>query len=171
VTPTLSYQINRLFRGSIPFWISLFLILLSVVPLRIEGFAVVTPSYLSISVFYWSLHRPYLMPAPIVFVLGLIFDILTGAPIGLSSLMLLLVHLIAISQRQVFVGKAFLLMWWGYLLIGAGIALLSWMLASLLSLTLIPLTPVLVQLTLTVMVFPFFAWCFAIVQSSLLRHT
>ncbi|OUR79585.1 rod shape-determining protein MreD [Alphaproteobacteria bacterium 46_93_T64] len=170
MTPTFSYQINRLLRGSIPFWLSLFLVLLSVVPLRINGFASVTPSFLSIAVFYWSLHRPYLMPAPLVFILGLIFDILTGAPMGLSSLMLLLVHGIAVSQRQVFVGKAFLVTWWGYLLLGTVIAVLSWGFASLLSLTLIPILPLFVQLLLTVLVFPLLAWIFGLVQSNLLRH-
>ncbi|MEH6477753.1 MAG: rod shape-determining protein MreD [Sneathiella sp.] len=170
MTPIVSYQINRILRGSIPFWLSLFLVLLSVVPLRINGFAIVTPSLLTISVFYWSLHRPYLMPAPLVFALGLLFDILTGAPMGLSSLMLLIVHGIASSQRQVFVGKAFLLTWWGYLLVGTGIAILSWCFASLLSLTLIPVLPLLIQLLLTILVFPILAWVFGIVQSSLLRH-
>lgn len=89
---------------------------------------------------------------------------------GLSSLMLLIVHGIASSQRQVFVGKAFLLTWWGYLLVGTGIAILSWCFASLLSLTLIPVLPLLIQLLLTILVFPILAWVFGLVQSSLLRH-
>jgi rod shape-determining protein MreD len=170
MTPTLSYQFHRLLRGSIPFWISLVLILFSVVPLRISGFATVTPSFLMISVFYWSLHRPYLLPAPVVFLLGLIFDILTGTPMGLTSLMLLVVHGIALPQRQVFVGKAFVLSWWGFLLIGAGISILSWLVACLLELAFIPILPVLVQFGLTVLFFPLLAWCFAVVQSSMLKH-
>ncbi len=170
MTPTLSYQLHRLLRGSIPFWISLVLILLSVVPLRISGFATVTPSFLMISVFYWSLHRPYLLPAPVVFFLGLIFDILTGTPMGLTSLMLLVVHGVAMTQRQVFVGKAFVLSWWGFLLIGAGISVFSWLVACLLELTFIPILPVLVQFGLTVLFFPLLAWCFAVVQSSMLKH-
>ncbi len=168
-TPPLSYRINLLLRGSIPFWLTFLLALLSVVPLRIEGYAIVTPSLVSIAVFYWSLHRPYLMSAPIVFLLGLISDILTGVPLGLSSLMLLLIHGIAISQRHVFVGKAFILTWWGYLLIATGISLLSWFVACLYSLTLLPILPVLMQLALTILVFPFFAWCFGVVQFSLLK--
>lgn len=170
MTPTISYQINRILRGSIPFWLSLLLIMLSVVPIRIPGFAIVTPSLLMISVFYWSLHRPYLLPAPIVFLLGLIFDILTGTPMGLSSFLLLLVHGVALTQRQVFVGRAFILSWWGFLLIGIGIAILSWLFTSLLSLTFVPMVPVLTQFGLTVLVFPLLAWCFYMIQSSVLRH-
>ncbi|WP_037493649.1 rod shape-determining protein MreD [Sneathiella glossodoripedis] len=170
MTPSISYQLHRILRGSIPFWISLFLIFLSVVPLRITGFATVTPSFLMISVFYWSLHRPYLLPAPVVFLLGLIFDILTGTPMGLTSLMLLVVHGIAVTQRQVFVGKAFVLSWWGFFLIGAGIAVFSWIVACVLELTIIPILPVFIQYGLTVLFFPLLAWCFAVVQSSILKH-
>lgn len=170
MTPSLSYQLNRMFRGSIPFWLTFFLALISVVPMRIEGFAIVTPSLVSISVFYWAIHRPYLMPAPVVFLLGLISDILTGVPMGLSSLMLLIIFAIAASQRLVFVGKAFILSWWGYFLIATGIAIFSWLIACLYSLTILPVAPIAMQLVLTILVFPLFAWCFGLIQSSFLRH-
>lgn len=170
MTSTLSYQLNRVLRGSIPFWLTFLLALISVVPMRIEGFATVTPSLVSISVFYWSLHRSYLMPAPVVFLLGLISDILTGTPMGLSSLMLLIIHAIAVSQRLVFVGKAFILSWWGYFLIATGIAFLSWIVACIYSLALLPISPILMQLVLTILVFPLFAWCFGLIQSSFLKH-
>lgn len=170
LTPSLSYQVNRILRGSIPFWLTFFLALLSVVPMRIDGFATVTPSLVSISVFYWSLHRPYLLPAPVVFLVGIISDILTGVPMGLSSLMLLFIHGVAISQRLVFVGRAFILTWWGYFLIATAVALLSWIIACLYSLSILPIAPILIQLLLSILVFPVFAWCFGQVQSSMLRH-
>ncbi|MBL4907586.1 MAG: rod shape-determining protein MreD [Sneathiella sp.] len=170
MTPTLSYQINRMLRGSIPFWLTFFLALLSVIPMRIEGFATVTPSLVSISVFYWSLHRPYLMSAPLVFLLGMISDILTGAPMGLSSLMLLLIHGIAVSQRLVFVGKAFILSWWGYILIASGISVISWIIACIYSFAILPVSPIMMQLMLTILIFPLFAWCFGLVQNNFLRH-
>jgi rod shape-determining protein MreD len=171
VTPTLSYQINRVLRGSLPFVVTLFLILLSTVPTGSSGFAVVTPAFGTISAFYWSIHRPYLMSAPLVFLLGIFTDFLGGTPLGLSSLMLLLVHGIAVSQRRVFVGKAFLLTWWGYLLVAFVIALISWLVSCIYSLTLIPLIPVLTQFILSLLVFPLFAWGFGVIQNSLLRHT
>lgn len=167
--PPFSYQINRILRGSIPFWLTFFLALLTVVPLRIEGFGPVTPALVMISVFYWSLHRPYLMPAPVVFLVGLISDILTGVPLGLSSLMLLFVHLVAVSQRHVFVGKAFILTWWGYVWVASGTSLLTWIVACLYSLTLIPILPVLLQLLLTILIFPLIVWCFGAVQNSMLK--
>lgn len=171
MTPTITYQLNRLLRGSTPFVLTLLLALLSVVPTGISGFAIVTPALVSISVFYWSIHRPYLMSAPLVFLLGIFSDFLTGAPLGLTSLMLLVIHGIALSQRRVFVGKAFLLTWWGYFFVAFGIGVISWLVTCIYSLTLIPITPIMTQFFLTLLVFPLCAWGFGFLQNSLLRHT
>jgi rod shape-determining protein MreD len=170
MTPSLSYQINQFLRGSVPFWLSVFLVFMSVLPLKIQGFDIVTPSFLSIAVFYWSLHRPYLMPAIAVFFLGLLSDILTGAPMGLSSFILLIIHVIAVSQRQVFVGKAFLQLWWGYLLISSAMTLVTWILVCIYSQSLFPVVPIITQFLLTVLFFPLLAWFFALVQSGLMKH-
>jgi len=170
LTPTLSYQINQILRGSIPFWLSLLLVFISVIPFRLPGFDMVTPSLLSISVFYWSLHRPYLLPPIVVFALGVIQDIISGAPFGMSSLAMLMIYVIASSQRQVFVGKPFIQMWWGFMLVAIGMSLLTWMVMSLYSLALIPIFPVMVQSGLTILFFPLLAWIFALVQSGLMNH-
>ena len=171
MTPTLAYQFNRLLRGSAPFAITVLLALLSVVPTGASGFAIVTPSFVTISVFYWSIHRPYLMIAPLVFLLGILCDFLTGAPLGLSSLMLLLVHGVTLSQRRVFIGKAFLLTWFGFMLVSFGTALIGWLIACLYSLAILPLLPVLMQFVLSLVFFPLFAWGFGMLQNNLLRHT
>ena len=171
MSPTLAYQFNRFLRGSVPFAITVFLILLSVVPTGIDGFSVVTPSFVAISVFYWSIHRPYLMGAPLCFLLGVLFDFLTGTPVGLTSLLLLVVHGIALSQRRIFIGKSFALTWFGYVLVAFIAAILSWIIACLYSLAFLPLTPILLQFALSVLVFPLFAWGFGMLQNNLLRAT
>ncbi|GLQ06431.1 rod shape-determining protein MreD [Sneathiella chinensis] len=153
-----------------PFWLTFLLAVMTVIPVRIENMATVTPSVVSISVFYWSLQRPYLMPAPAVFLIGLTTDIMTGGPMGMSSLILLLVHWIASSQRQVFVGKAFIQSWWGFLLVATGMAALSWVIMCLYAFAFVPALPFLVQLALTVLLFPAFAWVFGLLQNSILRH-
>ncbi len=170
MTPTFSYQVNQFLRGSIPFFLSLLLVFISVIPFRLPGFDVVTPSFLAISVFYWTIHRPYLMPAIVVFFLGLIQDMITGMPFGLTSLMMLAVYAISLTQRQVFVGKPFIQLWWGFMLVNFGISLLTWLVACIYSLALIPILPVMVQSGLTILMFPLLAWVFALVQSSLIKH-
>ncbi|WP_340149372.1 rod shape-determining protein MreD [uncultured Sneathiella sp.] len=171
MSPTLAYQFNRFLRGSVPFALTVLLAMMSVVPIGISGYANVTPAFVAISVFYWSIHRPYLMNAPLCFLLGVISDCLTGTPLGLSSLLLLLTHGIALSQRRIFIGKSFFLTWFGYLLIGFIIAMLSWVIACLYSLAYVPIAPILAQYGLSLLVFPFFAWLFGMLQNNLLRLT
>jgi rod shape-determining protein MreD len=170
VTPNLSYRANRAFRRLLPCLITLFLAFIAYVPTGIHGFAYVSPSLVFISVFYWSIHRPYLMPAPLVFLFGLLLDILSGGPIGMSSLLLLAVHAVCVSQRRVFVGKAFMLTWWGFILIAIGAAIFSWIVACVYYFSFIGLETVFIQLMLTLCVFPILAWGFGRLQNSLLKE-
>jgi rod shape-determining protein MreD len=171
VNPTLAYQFNRFLRGSVPFALACLMALLGVVPTGISGFGIITPSLLTIAVFYWSIHRPYLMGAPLCFLLGVLSDFLTGAPLGLTSLLLLVVHGVTLSQRRIFIGKSFILSWFGYALIALLAALVGWLLSSLYSLAVLPFLPVMLQYALSLLVFPLFAFGFGILQNNLLRLT
>ncbi|WP_334127727.1 rod shape-determining protein MreD [Sneathiella sp.] len=171
MTANLVYQFNRLLRGSVPFALAVLMALLAVVPTGISGFGIITPSLLTISVFYWSIHRPYLMGAPLCFLLGILFDFLTGAPLGLTSLMLLLVHGVTLSQRRIFIGKSFVLSWFGYALIALIAAIAGWLIVCLYSLSLLPLAPVLIQYALSLLIFPLLAFGFGLLQNNLLRLT
>ena len=52
------------------------------------------------SLFFWSLYRPDLFGAGAAFAIGLAHDALAGLPLGLTSLVLLLVrHLVVVQQR------------------------------------------------------------------------
>jgi rod shape-determining protein MreD len=46
----------------IPFTSTLVFVLLSVVPLQIPGFAVVTPAFALMAVYHWTIYRPDLLP-------------------------------------------------------------------------------------------------------------
>lgn len=77
----------------LPFLMTLLFALISVVPLNLPGFAVVTPAFALMAVFHWTVYRPDLMPLGAIFLIGLLLDLLNGTPyVGLSALMLLLVR-------------------------------------------------------------------------------
>ncbi|MBT3171084.1 MAG: rod shape-determining protein MreD, partial [Rhodospirillaceae bacterium] len=93
-------------------------------------------------------------------------DLLTGTPLGLSALVYLLVQVILNSQRTFFHGKPFLVVWWGFSLVMPGIALVSWIIASLYFNTLVPPMPFVIQAVLTILLYPLFA----VLLSALHRH-
>ncbi len=70
------------------------------------------------SVYYWSIYHPRLLPAWLLFCMGVLKDLLTGIPfIGLSSLIFICVHVIVKQQRLYISGQSFLMIWAAYMLV------------------------------------------------------
>ena len=99
--------------------------------------------------FFWSLYRPAALPPPIVFVIGLLLDLLGYLPLGTGVLTLLLVHGLARRWRRTLTQQGFVMVWLVFIGVGTGAALLIWTLTSLLSLRLMPFGPAAFQATLT----------------------
>ncbi len=156
-------------RGLTPFAVTLALTFLNVVPLRLPGFAPVTPELTLAAVYFWSIYRPDLLPLVATFAVGIVEDALCGTPLGLTSLTLLFVQGVVVSQRRFFHGKAFLLEWWGLMLLAPAAMLVHWLLASAYYGMLLAPEPVAVRLLLTVALYPLLTWLFAAAQHYLLR--
>jgi len=167
----LAFQLDRWARRLFPFALSAFLVVLSVVPLPIPSWGLVVPSFGLIAVFYWAIHRPDLLPAPAVFALGLIEDILSGAPTGLNTLVFLLVYGAMRNQRRPFLGKPFAVMWFGFLVVAPAAIFAEWLLASALAGRFIPAETAFVQLLLTLALYPCLSWLFASGQRAFLRQS
>lgn len=169
MNPTDGWQrIEWWLRAVVPFGLTLLLTLISTLPLGIQGLGPVMPVLPAIAIYYWAIYRPDLMPLIATFFVGLMHDGLTGAPIGLSSLVLLLLHGAAGSQRRFFDRKGLAVTWVGFGVFAIAAALLSWSAASLFYWRFLDLSPVAVQWLLTVAVYPVIAWPFGILQRELL---
>ena len=152
-----------------PLLLSLGLVLIAVIPNDIADLAQVTPSLSIMAVYYWSIYRPDLLPAPAAFLIGLTQDVLSGGPAGMMALVLLLVHVLVVSQRRVFVGKSFLVGWWGFAIVASGAAGLSWLVASAWFGALLRPAPVAFQTLLTIALYPCFNWLFGQLHQKVLR--
>lgn len=167
---SLAQQLDHAARRLFPFVLSVFLIILSVIPLPIPGYGLVTPAFVLMAVYYWAIHRPDRLPAIAVFLLGLLQDILTGAPTGVDALVLLLVYAVMRNQRRHFLGKPFIVMWFGFLIVAPCAILLQWLVASAAIGRLIPPVNAVVQLLLTLALYPCLTWLFASGQRAFLRR-
>ena len=166
----ITLQLDRAARRLFPFAFSVLLVVLSVVPLPVPGYGLVVPSFGLMAVYYWAVHRPDLLPAPAVFVLGLLEDILSGAPTGLNTLVLLLVYGVMRNQRRPFLGKPFAVMWFGFLVVAPAAIFAEWLFSSALAGRLIPAQTASVQLLLTVALYPWLTWLLAAGQRAFLRR-
>jgi rod shape-determining protein MreD len=157
-------------RKLLPFAMTVLLVMLSVTPLHVPALGTVAPALSLMAVYYWAIFRPDLLPALAVFAVGLFQDVLGGLPLGVTALALLAVFGVVSSQRRFFLGKSFLVMWWGFMLIAAGVTVAMWLLLSALSGTLIAPGPVVVHFLLTLALFPCFTWLFIRVQQAFLQQ-
>lgn len=148
-------KLDNFARSLMPVSMTLVLILLAVMPTKIPGWSHIAPALVLMSVYYWAIYRPDLLPAPVVFALGLAQDLLGGAPIGVHAFTLLVAYGLVVSQRRFFHAKSFGVVWWGFMLVAAGVLTMEWLIMSMLvGGGPIDPRPVLFALMLTVVIYP-----------------
>ena len=161
--------LDRGLRGLTPFVLTIGLVLISVLPIPVPGTGPITPALTLMAVYYWSVHRPDLLPIAATFIVGVVQDTLSGAPLGMTSLVLLSVQGVVMAQYRFFSGKTFMIEWWGFLIIAPSAITATYLLATIYSGTFLSARPFGFQLMLTVALYPFIAWLLARTQQFLLR--
>jgi rod shape-determining protein MreD len=158
--------INRL----MPMLTVVLCVVASVVPAHLPVFTAVTPSFALMAIYYWTVYRPELLPFVAVFATGLLLDMLTGAPLGISSLVLLLAYGLVLSQREHLLMRRFTVVWLGFLALAATAAVLQWIVVSLFYGMLLDVRAFLFQGVLTVAVYPVVSYLLGRVQRTLLMR-
>ena len=162
-------RLDQWLRQRLPFGLTLLLVMCSVMPTRLPGFATVVPMLPLISVYYWSIYRPDLLPAPLAFLIGIATDIVWGTPLGVTSLIFLVVQFLVSSQRRFFLTRPFLTAWWGFVLVGTVASLCQWLLISMMFGRVLDFHAGLFELLMTLSFYPLLSWLFARTQLTLLR--
>jgi rod shape-determining protein MreD len=157
---TLGRRLDIAARHAFPAGCTILLMLLTGAPLGIADQAALLPAVTLAGVYFWTLHRPAAMPPPVVFVIGLLFDLVGYLPIGVGVLSLLIVHGLALRWRGVLTHLGFLPAWLAFAGIAMGAALLGWALTTLLSVRVLPFGPALFQAALTAALYPALAIAF-----------
>ena len=162
-------RLDGIARSLSPFTLTLLLVMAAMVPLRVPDFAQIVPSMGLIAVYYWVIHRPDLMPAWTVFLLGLLLDLIGGGPLGVNVLVLLLVHGAVGAQQRFFAGGTLVLLWFVFVPVAAGAFFLAWLLNVILFGGMIDPGAAFFQYLTTVAFYPCIAWLFAQTQRAFLR--
>lgn len=159
---------GKAIRSSVPLATLLFGVLLGATPLGIPGLARVAPFYALAILYFWTLHRPNLVPRLLVFGVGLVQDATLGTPLGLSVVALLLAQAFALEQRMFLARKSFWISWLGLGVTACGACAAGWLIASIYEATLLPLAPALLQAVVTILIYPALASLLAKLQSRVL---
>jgi len=127
----------------------------------------VRPTLALMAVYYWGLHRADLLPAPAIFLIGILQDILSGGPLGVNALIFLAVYGICVTQRRFFYGKSFFVVWWGFMMVALGVAVAEWLIACLLGGVLLAPEPALFECAMNISAYPLLGWLFVQVHRTL----
>ena len=76
--PAFWQRLDSLARRLTPFGLTVILVLAALIPSHVPEFARVVPALAMVAVYHWAIHRPRLLPAWSVFVLGILQDVLSG---------------------------------------------------------------------------------------------
>jgi len=154
-------RLRRALVATAPLLTSLVLVLVASMPLYIGHVGAVMPPLGVAAVFYWSVYRPDLMTYGAAFAVGLVADIVSGAPLGASALAVLAVRRLVLAQRRFLIGKPFHVLWSGFALSALCASTVSWCAASLYLVHAIDPLPLAARTVVSIVLFPAVAWLLA----------
>jgi rod shape-determining protein MreD len=154
VTDGWLHRLDARLRGLLPLTTALLAVVADVLPLLHVGPASVTPLATLCVAFFWSLYRPDLFGAGAAFATGLAYDALVGLPLGLSSLVLLLMRHVVVVQQRFVVARSFPVIWCCFVLLALAALTLRWALSCLWWGHLFAVRPMVFELLLTLALYP-----------------
>lgn len=154
------HRLDLVARSISPFFVTLLLVLIGLVPLRMTGLSPILPPLALIGVFFWSAHRPDLMPIWAVFLIGLLQDLLTGSVLGPGIVGLLVAHALVVWQLRFFLAASFAVIWCAFMLVAAAAMAVTWLLTCVALLTYVDPAPLFFQYLVTLAFYPCLAWVF-----------
>lgn len=154
-------------RWILPFLSALLLLVVMVLPFKIAYFDNLMPFLTLIAVYYWSVFKPHLMPTSAVFVIGLLQDILSGGPLGMMALLLVLVRVFVLNQGRNFLERDFLFNWLVFVVLSLVFGLANWAVASYYLRDAQNFWNTLGQSILTIAIFPAVIWLLGLIRTRL----
>jgi rod shape-determining protein MreD len=160
-------RLDRAARSGFPACTTIIGMVLLTAPLGMPGQAQLMPAFTLAAIFFWTLFRPSSVPPPLVFLIGVLTDLLGQMPLGSSVAVLLLTQLLVIRSRRFLSQKGFLFVWVVFVAVAAVAASLQWGLACLMNWALYPPIAAIFQFLLSAGLYPLLATGFTRAHRSL----
>ncbi|MDB2683110.1 rod shape-determining protein MreD [Alphaproteobacteria bacterium] len=152
--PTAGEIFQKAFRMVLPYSLIVVLFVWNVISLSNIGAVLSGYPLVLITLYYWFLYRPTLIPLWLTFVIGIIMDALTGVPLGLNTLIFVLLRLVITDQRRFLMAQTFPVVWLIFCVILVAYHVIQWLLQSFVLMTILPWHDLGTYLIGSVMLFP-----------------
>ncbi len=150
----MSEQIDLAMRLCVAYILMLVLFLLNMISFSTPISTTIEIPFVIIVIYYWSVYRPSLMSPLLVFIAGICLDFISGLPAGLSSFTLLIMNNVVSNQRLFLTGQPFMVVWLGFVVVGAITLLIQWFLFGLINFQWTSLQPVFLSAVSASLLFP-----------------
>ncbi len=159
---------NRILR-SIPLLVSVVWLMISFIPLKSEISANARPMIGLVCVYFWVIYRPDLFNLWSVFVLGVISDVLSIAPLGIFLFMYLVMYLTVTNLIKYINDKTFEIMWSGLIILLPVVMLSGWLLMSIYYAQFIPIKGLFFSYLLSIALYPLISGVNAMIVNRFLQ--
>ena len=147
-------RVNSGVARMLPIATTLLAATIAILPVPVPGYAALTPAFTLMAVYHWTIYRPDLLPPIGVFAVGLTQDLLSGAPVGVGALVLLLARAAVLRARRYFINRTFPFVWTGFTLLTVTAMLGLWALHCVIDLSLLDFRNAVIRAALTIAIFP-----------------
>ena len=161
-------RVNSGLARMLPIATTVLAALITILPVRVPGYAALTPAFALMAVYHWTIYRPDLLPAIGLFAIGLAQDLLAGAPVGVSALVLLLARAAVLRYRHYFINRTFPFVWAGFTLLGTAAMIAAWTVHCLIDQSVLNLRIVVFRTVLTIAIFPVASFALGRTQRALI---
>lgn len=162
----LTYYMTAMARGIGPFVLAMLLVLLIRLPVQTDGLGWAMPHITLTFVYYWIVHNQRAIPVLALFMLGLVEDFASGAPLGMNPLILIIVYVLLANQRRFFTNRSFAVCWAGFAIIASAAMAFSWLLESFYRGQPMPVGPLFLSLVVTIAAYPILGGIFGRYEKS-----
>lgn len=142
--------------------------LLALEPVHLPGYWTLTPAFALMTVYHWTVYRPDLLSPLALFGIGVAYDLLSGGPPGVTSLLFLCARMAVLHCRRWLIGRPFPFVWGGFTLLTGAAMVGLWVVHSALVLQLVGFSATLYRGVLTISLFPILSFLLGRTQRALI---
>lgn len=153
----------------LPLFVSVLWLMISFIPLRSEISANARPMLGLMCVYFWTAYRSDLFSLMSIFILGVISDILSVAPLGIHLFMYLVMYLSVTKISKYINDKTFEILWIGLALLLPVSMLSGWLLTSIYYADFLPLKSLIFSYLISVALYPVFGGINALIVNACLQ--
>lgn len=153
-----------------PAFCTLMLMLGGFLPVGISEYTAFYPRFVAVSVFFWAIYHPQSLPYGFLFVLGVVHDALAYLPLGLSALLLMSLKLLIARWGRIIRQQDFSAIWVMFIVSLIVMQFVFWAMLGFYYGRTMPGVFLLIQTTITAIVYPFLHRAFAGLHVMILRR-